>query len=67
MKVKMTNEIFDNCLLEQKVSFRFSEAARLVLVHEIQVENAASIVGLSALDIPEVKKTIEMFIKASQR
>ncbi len=60
----MTNDEFDSCLLKERVPFKFVEAARLVLVHQIKVENTLSMLGLHATDIPRVKQVISMFEKA---
>lgn len=61
----MTNEEFDSCLLKKKIEFRYSEAARLILVHETSVESATSIVGLAKTDIPKVREVLKMFEDAN--
>lgn len=59
--IEMTNEEFDKCLLPRKISFQFSEAARLVLVHGTSVEIATSVVGLGKTDIAKVNDIIKLF------
>ncbi len=62
--IELTNEEFDNCLLPKKLSFQFSEAARLVLVHGIGIAVATSVVGLAKTDVAKVNDIIKLFEKA---
>lgn len=64
---KLSNEEFDSCLLKKKLTFQLSESARLVLVHGIPAENAASIVGLRAKsDINKVNEVVTQIVESHQ-
>ncbi len=62
----MTNEEFDSCLLKERVQFKFIEAARLVLVHQIKIDDTLTMLGLHATDITRIKNVISMFEKAHE-
>lgn len=64
MDIKLSNEEFDSCLLKKKIAFRLIEAARLVLVHQVTVDSAASMVGLTKNDLIKVKETIKLVEEA---
>jgi hypothetical protein len=65
--LKLTNQEFDSCLLEEKLNFRLSEAARLVLVHKMDVDVAAGIVGLREEgDLDTIKEAVRLISKSHQ-
>lgn len=60
----LSNQEFDSCLLEKKLSFRLSEAARLVLIHGMAVDVAAGIVGLREEgDLDTIKEAVRIISK----
>lgn len=64
---KLSNEEFDSCLLKKKLTFQLSESARLVLVHGIHAESAASIVGLKAKsDVSKVNQVVTQIVESHQ-
>ncbi len=61
MTLKLTNQQFDSCRLEVKLSFPLSEAARLVLVHGIEDSVAAGIVGLREEgDLQQIRQAVAL-------
>lgn len=64
----LTSQQFDSAKLKSKLPFRISEAARLVLVHGIELDAAASIVGIQEqVQLDLVMAAIEEINKAHQK
>ena len=58
----MTNDDFDNVKLPKRLEFKFVEAARFVLVHQIDIKTAMQLCGLNNKDDQiKLNEFIEMF------
>jgi hypothetical protein len=63
----MTLDEYNACRLPKKLSFKESEAALLVLVHDMPMKAAATVCGLRGkAGLAMVKAAVEMFQKAHQ-
>lgn len=66
--VALTNAEFDHCQLPERLPFPLSEACRLVLVHNMPIEVAASVVGMREEgDIDVISQSVELFLDAYNR
>jgi len=64
----MTNDEFNHTLLDKKLTFKESEAARLVLVHNISIETAAVLTGFrDEGDIHQVENAVKLFLAANEK
>lgn len=63
----MTNDEFNKSLLDKKINFRQSEAARMVLVHGISIETAAVLAGLRGEgEAQQVVDAVSLFKSANK-